>query len=51
MTRNSDLDCADLIGCRHEAEVPVTDGDTILYWLCACGRRVKEPEPDKQSEP
>ena len=44
MTRNSDLDCEDLIGCDHEPETPIAEDGMIIGWLCRCGQRVQPKE-------
>lgn len=39
MTRNSEINCEDLFGCDHEAEVPIYVGGEIDHWRCRCGEK------------
>jgi hypothetical protein len=55
MTRNSEINGEDILGCTHEPETPVmtADGMAIDYWLCRCGRRHRvraEPAPPEREK-
>ncbi len=51
MTRNRELDCADIFECQHSPEVPIVDENDpteILYWVCRCGRRHPPKPPTEE---
>jgi len=56
MTRNRELDLADIFDCNHEPEIPVVEKGEIIFWLCRCGRRhnpkqVSEPTIHQDTDP
>ena len=44
----------DLTGCDHKPETPITEGGSIVAWLCRCGKRfnaaIEEPAPAPPSD-